>query len=209
MTVLAQSTQSADGRSTLVPCDGIPIWRLSVEKYHAMIDAGILVEGDPVELLDGWLVHKMGKNPPHSVATQSTGDALRGVLPAGWSVNYQEPVTTETSEPEPDVSVIRGKRRDYMDHHPSPADVGLLVEVAEASLSYDRGPKKRVYARDRFPVYWIINLVENQIEVYTDPSGPAEQPDYRQRQVFRPGEEIPVVLDGREVGRLAVRDLLP
>jgi len=187
----------------------VPIWRLSVEQYHAMLNAGILKSGDPVELLEGWLVQKMVKHPPHSIATQLTSEGLRSVMPAGWCVNNQEPVTTETSEPEPDVTVVRGKHRDYSDHHPGPADVGLLVEVAEASLAYDQGPKKRVYARERFPIYWIINLVENQIEVYTDPSGPAEQPDYRQRQVFRPGDEIPVVLDGHEVGRLPVRDLLP
>jgi Uma2 family endonuclease len=174
-----------------------------------MINAGILESGDPVELLDGWLVQKMTKHPPHGVAIGLTGDALRGVLPAGWALRYQDPVTTAASEPEPDVAVVRGNYRDYVGHHPGPADVGLLVEVSDTTLATDRGLKKRIYAKARIAIYWIVNLVDNQIEVYTEPSGPAEPPDYRKHQDYRPGDEVPVIIEGREVGRLRVQDLLP
>jgi Uma2 family endonuclease len=85
----------------------------------------------------------------------------------------------------------------------------LVVEVADATLSQDRASKKRLYASARIPVYWIVNLLENQIEVYTDPSGPADEPDYRQRQDYGPADTLPVVIEGRELGRVAVRELLP
>ena len=124
-------------------------------------------------------------------------------------MDTQEPVTTMDSEPEPDVSVIRGVRGDYVDRHPGPEAVGLLVEVADTSLPPDRGWKKRIYAAARIPVYWIVKLPDRVVEVFTAPSGPAERPDYQTRHVCVTGEEVPVVLDGQEVGRIAVNDLLP
>jgi Uma2 family endonuclease len=174
-----------------------------------MIRAGTLENAAPIELLEGWLVIKMPKNPPHSASTSKTRRHLTEVLPGGWSVDVQEPVTTPDSEPEPDLAVIRGLREDYVERHPGPDDVGLVVEIAETSLVRDRGWKKRIYAAAGIPVYWIVNLVDRQVEVLAQPSGPGERPDYGTRQIFLPGEEIPVVLDGREVGRIAVRDLLP
>ena len=182
---------------------------LSVEQYHEMARAGILTRDDRVELLEGWLVAKMTKHPPHVIATGLINDALRGCVPDGWYVSQEGPVTTQDSEPEPDLSVVRGTRRDYPDRHPGPQDVALVVEVADSSLPRDRTLKKGLYARARFPVYWLVNLPETRIEVYTDPTGLAPQADYRQRQDYGPSDAVPLVIDGREVGHLAVRDLLP
>jgi len=84
-----------------------------------------------------------------------------------------------------------------------------VVEVADASLNRDRTIKKRLYAAAGIAVYWIVNLVDSQVEVYTDPTGPGQQPDYRQRRDFDRAATVPVVIEGKEVGRLAVRDLLP
>jgi len=188
-----------------------PIWRLSVEKYHEMIDAGILTDDDPVELLEGVLVYKMPKKLPHRVTTQMTREAIARLLPPGWYVDAQEPVTTEDSEPEPDIAVIRGERRDYLhlDRHPGPGDVALVIEVSDTTLRRDRGLKKRLYARAGIPVYLIINLPERQIEVYTSPTGEAEEPDYQQRQDYGPDDEVPIIIEGREVGRLLAREILP
>jgi Uma2 family endonuclease len=186
-----------------------PIYRLTVEQYHQMIQAGILTDDDPVELLEGWLVQKMGKNPPHTFSTYQLRKALERVVPTGWFVDSQEPVTDETSEPEPDARVVRGEPRDYLQRHPEPRDTSLLGEVSNSSLRRDRGFKKRIYARASIAVYWIVNLVDRQVEVYTDPTGPADVPDYRQRQDYQPGQEVPVVIDGREVGRVSVAELLP
>jgi len=186
-----------------------PIWRLSVDQYHQMIQAGILNEGDPVELLEGILVTKMVKNPPHTLATQLTREALERSLPPVWFVNLQDPVTTDTSEPEPDVSAVRRQRRQYAQRHPGPADVGMIVEIADSSLRQDHTTRKRIYARANIPIYWIVNLVDRQIEVYTEPTGPTEQPDYRQRRDYGPNDAVPVVIDGREVGQIPVSELLP
>lgn len=196
----------------LSPADGIPpepVLPLTVEQYHEMLRAGILENGAPAELLEGWLVRRMTKDPPHTLSVGCTCDALARALGAGWHVRSEGPVTTDDSEPEPDVSVVRGRRRDYTGRHPGPDDVGLLVEVAAASLERDRGWKKRIYAAALIPAYWIVNLLDRQVEVFTNPSGPGSRPDYATSQVYRSGQQVPVLLDGQEAGRIAVDELLP
>ncbi len=174
-----------------------------------MIKCGILTEDDPLELLEGILVEKMPKKPGHSGATRKARETLRKVVLPGWFADSQEPITTEDSEPEPDLAVIRGKPEDFLEIHPRGRDVGMTVEVADTSLARDRGSKKTIYARANIPVYWIINLLERQIEVYTEPTGHLDKPDYRQRQDYAETDEVPLVLDGTEVARLRVTDLLP
>lgn len=206
---MAVDTQLTDrsNHTEVIPTD--PIWRLSVNQYHQMVDTGILTDDDPVELLEGWLVPKMPKKPPHSVTTQLIREAVAQLLPSGWYVNDQEPITTEESESEPDVVVVRGQRRQYLDRHPGGQDVAVVVEVSDSTLQRDRTTKKRIYAWAGIAVYWIVNLPDRWVEVYTLPSGPAEAPDYRQRQDFQPSETLPLMLEGAEVGRLLVQDMLP
>jgi Uma2 family endonuclease len=207
MSIITPTSNPIQRLSPAKPAD--ELWRLSIDKYHAMIREGILTEDDPVELLEGLLIRKTSKNPPHTVATSLVRKALERLVQAGWHVNTHEPITCEDSEPEPDVKVVRGAPRDYLHRHPGPQDVALVVEVSDSSLAQDRGIKKRLYAAARIPIYWIVNLLERQIEVYTDPSGPAEQPDYRHRHDFGLSDSVPFVIDGRELGQLAVVDLLP
>lgn len=190
-----------------VPTD--PIWRLQVQQYHDMIRAGILTDDDPVELLEGWLVTKMPKNPPHRISTQVTREAFAQLLPPGWYVDDQEPITTKDSEPEPDVVIVQGDRRDYLERHPYADEVGLVVEVADTTLQRDRTSKKRLYARAGIAVYWIINLVDRQIEVYTKPLSNAQLPDYQERKDFSIHDQIPLLLNGQEIGTIPVQNLLP
>ena len=188
-----------------------PIFRLSVAQYRQMIEHGILAEDDPVELLEGYLVEKMPKNRAHSYTTQATRDAVAAALALApdWFIDVQEPIETEDSEPEPDLSVVRGNRKKFARRLPRAKDLGMLVEVAESSLQRDRGFKKRLYAAARVAIYWIVNLRERQVEVYTLPTGPGKKPDYRRRHDFAANEEVPLVLDGVEVGRIVVKDILP
>jgi Uma2 family endonuclease len=190
-----------------IPTD--PIWRFSVEQYHAMIQGSILTDDDPVELLEGWLVPKMPKNPPHRVATRLVREALEQVLPEGWYVDSQEPITLLDSEPEPDVIVVRGNTRQYLDRHPGPQDLALVIEVADTTLQRDRTLKKRTYARAGIPVYWIINLPERQIEVHTMPMQSLQEPDYKQRTDYGQVASIPVEIAGTEVTTLSIPALLP
>lgn len=186
-----------------------PVFRLSVKQYHAMIRAGVLTEDDPVELLEGILIEKMPKNARHSTANGKCQYELPKVLPPGWIVRIQEPITLADSEPEPDVVLARGSLEDYSSRHPGPADVGLVAEVADSSLVRDRSIKLRSYARGGIPTYWIINLEARIIEVYTRPEATIPEPRYADHRVFSAGESLDLVLDGEVVGRLAVAALLP
>uniref|UniRef100_UPI003342DA57 Uma2 family endonuclease n=1 Tax=Prochlorothrix hollandica TaxID=1223 RepID=UPI003342DA57 len=132
-----------------------PVWRLTLDQYQAMVRSQILTEADALEFLDGFLIPKMIKNPPHRISTQLLRQVLEAWIPEGYYVDSQEPITLATSEPEPDVTVIQGKTTDYRDRHPGGADVLLVVEVADATLARDRGLKQRLYSAAGIPHYWI------------------------------------------------------
>jgi hypothetical protein len=175
-----------------------------VARYHQMIAAGLLTEDDKLELLEGWLVEKQDKSPRHSFSRQQTRECLAGMIAHGWYADTQESITTADSEPEPDISVVRGERHDYADHHPSPDDIALVVEVADSTLARDRTLKLRIYARAGIPVYWIINLPERQIEVYSEPAGEV----YARRLIYTDAQDLPVSIGGAVVGHLRVAELL-
>lgn len=182
-------------------------YRLSVERYHQMISAGIFGEDDAVELIEGRIVNKMPKSRAHSIVTNLIFQALIKLISGTHHVESQEPITMETSEPEPDVVVLQGQILDYKEH-PQPKDVSLLVEVSDSSLERDQTWKKQIYAAAGIPIYWIVNLPDRQIEVYSDPTGPSQHPNYRQLRSYTTGELVPIVIDGREIGILAVESLL-
>jgi hypothetical protein len=185
------------------------LWRVSVERYHEMLETGLITKDDRLELLEGFLVEKMSIKPFHTFVTETVRELLAAVVPDGYFVSAQQPITTDDSEPEPDILIIHGRRHDFLDHHPGPESVALLVEVADSTLYQDQTWKKRVYARASVSVYWLINLPERQVEVYTQPSGPTTNPAYRQLLTYREGDHIPLFLNEREVARLPVSDLLP
>lgn len=206
---MVTQTQASQPATVVVAVPHDPIWRLSIEQYHQMIQTGILSDDDPVELLEGWLVIKMPKNPPHRLATQLTNSMLLHWLPAEWHLQTQEPITLLHSEPEPDLAVIRGQPRDYQDHHPRPDDIIVVIEVADTTLQRDREIKQQIYAHARIPTYWIINLVDRQIEVYTDPTATTDPPTYQQRSIYRADESLPIVFHGQQLGAVSVSELLP
>src|SRR5205823_2544334 len=112
-------------------------------------------------------------------------------------------------QPEPDIAVMRGRWDDYRGRMPRGKDLAMVIEVADVSYPNDRGVKWRRYAAAGIPIYWIVNLPARQIEVYTDPTGRGMVGKYRDCTTYGPDAEVPVVIDGREVGRIAVRDVLP
>jgi Uma2 family endonuclease len=196
--------------SSIFSSDAVPFVprRFTVEEYHRMAELGVLTEDDRVELLEGVITPKMVHNPPHDGTIMQLLELLRPMLPDGWTTRVQSAATTSDSEPEPDLAIVRGTARDYMRRHPGPADIGLVVEVADSSLVRDR-KKARLYARAGVPVYWIINLVDEQIEAFSQPTGPSATPEYRQAEVRRRGGEIAVVIDGATLGVVRVDDVLP
>ncbi len=187
--------------------------RLSVDQYEAMVKHGILPETNRWELIEGRLVEKDVKSTPHSFVTGLCLDALSQSLPAGWHVRKEDPVRipNRKSEPEPDLSVVRGKRTDYLDRHPGPADVDLVVEVTRSSVAKDRRGEPRLRGRARvygpggIPVYWIVNVPKRRLEVYANPIGGV----YLAPKVLEETESVSLVIDGQKIGTIAVADLLP
>jgi Uma2 family endonuclease len=181
------------------------VYRLSVEQYEAMVLSGVFTKHDRLHLINGMLVSKMTKKPPHVIGCEKGRDALLRSVPAGWRVTVEAPVRIpDYNEPEPDLGVARGSVDDYEDRHPEPHNLALIVEVADSSLHEDRD-LALVYGAGGVPVYWIVNLVDRQVEVYTEP-GPH---GYRSSVFFRPGQFVPLMIDNTEVGRILVDDMLP
>jgi hypothetical protein len=183
--------------------------RFSVAEYHKLIEIGILTEDDNLELLDGYLVHKMSRNPPHDAAIQKIQKRLFRVLPPDWDLRIQSAITLSHSEPEPDLAMVRGDETRYLARHPGPADIGLVIEVADSTLDGDRIDKGRIYAEAGIACYWIVNLVDRQIEVYTLPSGATASPTFAQRQDYPLGADLTLLLDAAAVASIPVRELLP
>jgi Uma2 family endonuclease len=181
---------------------------ITVDAYDRMIADGTIDEDDRVELWDGVIVPKMPKYPPHRVGTTKVAETLEGVVPAGWYVSRENAVVVgPRSKPEPYVSVVRETLKYDTTRDPTAADCCLLVEFADSSLDDDQNKKLEGYARAGIPVYWIANLRDSRIEVYTDPD-PATG-TYRKQVDYLLGQDLPVVIDGQEVGRIAVANLLP
>src|SRR4051812_7737185 len=118
--------------------------RFSVPEYHKLIEIGLLTEDDNLELLEGYLVLKMARNPPHDGTILAVTETVRPVLPADWCIRVQSAVTLVESEPEPDIAIARGTKRSYFSRHPIPADIGMLIEVSDSTLAGDRADKGRI-----------------------------------------------------------------
>ncbi len=192
------------------PSQTFPPHRLTVGRYRRMVEAGVFSEDEPVFLWRGRLVEKMTKGDPHAFAVVSLNELLVRLIPAAWHVRPEQPIAiVDSGLPEPDLTVVRGRPVDYKGKTPSAGDVALIVEVSASSLAVDSGDVLASYAGEGIPVYWIVDILGRKVEVYGGPIGPADSPRYRECRRYAPGERVPVVLDGREVGAVAVDDFLP
>jgi Uma2 family endonuclease len=190
------------------PKRGVQLHSFTVAEYHDMIRHGTLKEDSAVELLEGLVVKKMAHNPPHDAAVTRIQRRLNRVLSDDWIIRVQCAVTTKDSEPEPDVVVACGPEENYDTRHPGPSDIFLLIEVALSSLEEDREVKGPLYARAKMPIYWIVNLQDRQIEVYTQPRG-GKSPSYKLRQDYHMDASLPLVLGTQVIAHLPVRELIP
>lgn len=163
-----------------------------------MLEAGILSEGAPIELIDGVLVHKdrsdWGEDPmtigkKHNLGVQLLGELDKELTALGCYVQTQGPIRIPPhDEPEPDGAVVRGTRRDYADRLPSAADVHAVIEVADSSLQYDRTTKLALYARAGIAQYVIVDLRHGCVEIHERPD--LEQARYESTTVVRAGDKV-------------------
>ena len=210
------TTSTGNHPTTSTPASGLRPYRMTVEVYERIAASGALGDKSGVFLWKGQLVEKvsdMTKGRPHVTTLNELDRILGDLLKAqgGYFVEQDQPIALGVdSEPEPDLKCVRGSNRDYARRTPTAQDVPLVVEVADSSLPDDTGEMLQAYAAALLPVYWVVNIPECRIEVYTGPSrrAPDGSPGYASCRQYGPDDEVPVVLDGREVGRIAVRNVL-
>jgi Uma2 family endonuclease len=194
-----------------------PESRITTEHYHEMVRAGVLIDGDPFELLDGRIVRKdrsmVGEDPTryavqHAFVVNMLTSLAARIQSDISFLQIQLPVTLAPwSEPEPDASVIRGSHEDYRYAVPSGADALCVIEAAHGSLDRDQGPKLAAYAGSGIPQYIIVNMQANWVEVYTDPDTATSA--YRTKTTVSRGQTIAINLGDGATLEVRAADVLP
>jgi Uma2 family endonuclease len=209
--------------STVVPADlaamtagGANLIRMTVEQYHTMIGTAMM-EGAPVELLDGLLVLKdrshqgaspMSSYPPHVLSVTRISRLDRRLDGRGYHVRSQQSITLPPqNEPEPDASLVVGSIEDYANAHPGLQQVVCVFEVSDSSLRHDRTTKLRIYARAAIPQYVIVNLVDQVVEFRSDVDSATGS--YRSTTVVKRGESFAIRLPDGALFEIRSDELLP
>ena len=178
--------------------------KFTVAEYYRMAEAGILKPDERVELIEGKIIVMPPIGPEHADDVNQFNAVFAAYAPGRFRISIQNPVHLgDGSEPQPDAAFLRLRPGGYRTAHPTPADVLLIIEIADSSLEYDRQVKAHIYGRNNVPETWVKNLPEDCIERFTQPG-----PDgYAQHTVHHRGETLsPVSFPDLE---LAVEDLLP
>jgi Uma2 family endonuclease len=177
---------------------------LTVEDYHKMGEAGILCEDDRVELIDGELIEMAPIGSDHAGKTIRLSTLLSSALAGRALISQQNPVHLGAySEPQPDITVLRYRDDFYEKSHPRPEDVLLLTEIADTTIRYDRDVKIPLYARHGIPEVWLIDLQQERVEIYRQPSSDGY------RQILRPAKTERIALALLPDVSLLIADLLP
>lgn len=144
--------------------------KISVGEYHRMAEAGILTEDDRVELLNGEIIEMSPIGPTHTAHVKGINRIISRLLEGLAVVGVQDPIVlNDLSEPIPDISILRWRADDYLEAHPRPQDVLLVIEVADSSVTLDREAKLPIYAKAGISEYWIVNIPGKKVEVYRTP----------------------------------------
>ncbi len=176
--------------------------RITVDDYYGMAKAGILGEDDRVELIEGELIAMMPIGSPHSGKVNRLTRLLVMAVGRSGVVTVQNPVRLSNwTEPQPDFAVLKPREDDYASATPSQADVLLLIEVADSSLDYDRGLKRRLYARSGIAEYWLVDVNAGVVEACRGPAGDAYE------TVWRAGPGDTLAIPGVEGASIAMSDL--
>jgi hypothetical protein len=183
--------------------------RITVDEYRRNAALGKLsVEGNR-ELLEGIVVSKARRSLRHEGALEKIEEVLGKMLSEGWHLRIGQSLMTTDSLPEPDVAVASDTLDDDDNALPSSDQVPLVIEVAEGSLATDRRLKGRIYARAGILNYWVLNLIDSQLEAFTTPSGPVSMPGYHEQRIYRSEDRISVVIGLNDLGTIRVADIIP
>lgn len=168
--------------------------RFTLAEYHRLIKLGFLTEDDRVELIRGELVQMAAKGTLHSVCNTKLVRELDRLVGDRAVVRGQEPIILPAdSEPEPDVVIVQGQPDDYLSNHPYPKDILLVIEVSDSTLDYDQTAKLFLYTEDQIQDYWIVNLVANQLERYSQPYQDTQGNfGYRMKQIALRNETVTI-----------------
>ena len=187
---------------------GRPRLRFRAEQVIRMVEAGIIPAG--VELWDG-VISRLVKGEAHNYVTSQVADALRAVIPGGYHVREEKSCADgERSLPEPDVAVCRGRKGDSLPDPPPIDRLALVVEVDHHTHRADAVVKPRRYAEVGIPVFWRVDVRARTVVVHQAPEGTGDGARYASTRVATESDPaLPIVVDGREVGSIAVADLFP
>ena len=179
-----------------------------MDEYRRRAALGRLGSSSDFELLEGVVVPKARQSLRHEAALEKLQDVLR-VVPEGWQIRVQQPLMLCNSQPEPDVAIVRKTLDDYATSPPQAEDTVVVIEAADTSLLMDRRLKARVCARAGILNYWLLNLLDSQLEVFTNPSGLVPMPGYQEQRIYRIEDRISLVLGLDDLGTIRIGDLIP
>lgn len=158
------------------------LMKWSLKEYHNLIDNGVLA-GKNVELLEGELIEMPPESPIHSYVTRTGNQYLRKKLEGLALLIEAHPITLTNSEPEPDIAIVKPYSHEYKYQHPSSEDIFLLIEISNKTLNYDLNDKRKVYAKEGIKEYWVVDIKNQQINIFLNP----ENEDYQIQKVLREG----------------------
>lgn len=143
--------------------------RFTLDEYHRLGELGFFAPDERVELIRGEIILMPTKKTPHSFCNTLWWQELFRLIGDRAYLRVQEPIILPAdSEPQPDVVIARNSADNYLSSHPYPADVLLLIEVSDATLNFDKTTKLSLYAEDGISYYWIFNLVDKCLELYSE-----------------------------------------
>ena len=169
-------------------------YSFTAEEFQRMGEAGIFRQDARLELIEGEIIEVSPIGSPHAACVKFLTRLLYSLFGDTFIVGVQDPVRlNDFSEPQPDVSLLRWRDDDYREKHPTPADVLLVIEVADTTVVKDRTIKVPLYARSDVPEAWLVNIPDERVEVYSEPAGGA----YQRAEVFGRGDDArPQTVEG-------------
>ena len=185
---------------------------LTIDLFSRMVESGLIPRDRRVYLHHGRLYEKMARTKAHGSVEAAVTRAVDRRLPEAWSLWPESTIVLDPSNaPLPDFAVIRSGDlvgRVAPDRYPGPQDVGILIEIAVTSLRDDLTSTLEQYARALIPTYWVVDVAGRRILVHSEPRVVEGRGEYAKVETYRPGQTVPLVLEGQEVARVPFEDLL-